>query len=136
MQIYTIRLKEGDELRSSLMNFAKENNLTAASILTCVGSINQANIRMADAAPARQDIREYSDPYEIVSLVGTFDGENCHIHIALSDTDGQVVGGHLKSVIVHTTAEIVVLNDETKRYVREMDKETGFIELSVKEKNV
>jgi len=134
MQIYTIRLKEGDELRSSLMNFAKENNLTAASILTCVGAVTKARLRMAGAQPDKQDIRDYEDSFEIISLTGTFGLDDGHFHIALSDKDGKMIGGHLKSAVIDITADIVILNDETLRYTTELD-ETGFTCLVVK-KNV
>lgn len=136
MKLYTIRLKPGQEIRSSLMDFAKKNDLTAASIVTCVAGAGLVKLRMAGAQPDSQDIREYTGPYEVVSLVGTFSADDGHFHIALSDKDDRVIGGHLKSAIVHLTAEIVIINDENSRYVREPDEETGFTELTIKENDV
>lgn len=46
------------------------------------------------------------------------------------DKDGKSFGGHLKEgTIIHPTAEIVIGEDETAVYTRELDEETGFPEL-------
>jgi predicted DNA-binding protein with PD1-like motif len=132
MQIHTIRLKPGDEIRSSLMNFARGKNLSAASIVTCAGAVEKANLRMAGATPNREDEREFVGPFEVVSLAGTFSVDDCHFHIALSDKNGQVIGGHLRSATVGVIAEIVILNDETVRYAYPMDEQIGFTGLEVR----
>lgn len=54
------------------------------------------------------------------------------IHIALSDREGNVIGGHLKDgCIVKYTAEVVfgVFNDAV--FERKLDRKTGFNELEV-----
>jgi predicted DNA-binding protein with PD1-like motif len=133
MKIYSLRLKPHQDLRIELLNFAKEKNIKAGSIVTCVGALKPSVLRMAGAKPNKQDIRKYEDTHEIVSFVGTLTGDNCHLHISLSDKDGHVIGGHLKDgSLVDLTAEIVIVEDEMTTYTREFDEQTGFPELTIK----
>lgn len=134
MQMYAIRLREGEDLRQSIIKFVTDNKLSSATIVTVVGSLSRAVIRMAGAQPDRQDIRTYQGSYEIVSLVGTVTKHGAaHLHISISDTDGKVIGGHLKDgSIVHTTAELVIASDPSLEFDREVDDVTGFDELVVK----
>ena len=44
---YALRLKPGEELYSSLLTFKKENNLQAAFVMTCCGSVTKATLRLA-----------------------------------------------------------------------------------------
>jgi hypothetical protein len=47
--------------------------------------------------------------HEIVSLVGTLALDGDHLHIAVSDSTGRTIGGHLmEGSLVYTTAEIAV----------------------------
>lgn len=77
-------------------------------------------------------ISELEGHYEIVSLVGTL-SETAHLHISLSDKDGHVIGGHvLDSLIVFTTAELVIGECTDYHMIRELDPKTGYPELSIK----
>ncbi len=135
MKLHSLRLKPGQDLRQELMNFAKQQNIQAGSLVTCVGALKPIVLRMAGAKPNEQDIRTFQDTHEIVSLVGTITGDDCHLHIALSNKNGQVIGGHLKEgSLVDLTAEVVIANDETVTYTRRMDEETKFPELIIKPK--
>ena len=78
-------------------------------------------------------LKTFEGKFEIVSLVGTFSLDGCHLHISLSDKDGNVIGGHLKEgCAIFTTAEIVISEIENMVFFREMDESTGFKELIVK----
>ena len=56
MKCYCLRLKPGEELKSSLMQFAKVNNLTAAFIMTCCGSVSKATLRFARGKPDKERV--------------------------------------------------------------------------------
>lgn len=74
---------------------------------------------------------QLTDCHEIVSLVGTLNNGG-HLHAALSDGEGRVVGGHvLGDMVVFTTAELVIGECESLQFEREFDEETGFDELTV-----
>jgi len=131
--MYAFRMNEGDDLKQKVINFVVENNLQSAVIACAVGSLSQASIRMAGALPGKQDVRQFKGAFEIVSLIGTVAPDGlCHLHISISDKDGQVIGGHVKEgCIVHTTVELSLLSDDEIRFSRQIDTITGFDELSV-----
>jgi predicted DNA-binding protein with PD1-like motif len=132
MKTIIFRLKPGADLKSSIEATIKQHNVHAGFIITCVGGLTQAVVRMAGATPDSQDIRTFKDDFEIVSLVGTISVNGTHLHMSFSDNDGIVHGGHLKEgTIIHPTAEIVIGIDEDIQMNREFDQETGFDELVV-----
>ena len=128
MNIHAIRLQPNQDLKKSLENYARENQINAGVVLTCVGSLKNATLRMAD----ENIIKTFTGKYEIVSLVGTFSADGCHLHISLSDKDGNVIGGHLKEGCdIYTTAEIVIGDIKNLIFTRAMDENTGFKELVI-----
>ena len=135
MKLIATRLREGQDLKEAIEAFVVERKLTSATVVSAVGSLSHARIRMAGAQPNAQDIRDYDSPMEIVSLTGNLGPGRVHLHIAVSDPEGAVTGGHLKEgSIVHTTVELVLATDETLAFTEEVDPETGFGELKVTER--
>lgn len=129
MKIHAFRLLPNQDLKISLEAYAQENQINAGAVLTCVGSLKYATLRMAD----ENVIKTFEKQFEIVSLVGTFSTDGCHLHISLSGADGNVIGGHLKEgCIIYTTAEIVISEIDNFIFTREIDENTGFKELVVK----
>ncbi len=125
---YAFRLHPHQDLKTEIENYVKLNQIQAGYVGTCVGSLNQAVIRLAD----KLEIRQFHKTFEIVSLVGTVSTNGCHLHISLSDDQGAVIGGHLKEgCLIHTTAEIVIVDLPNTRFTREEDPESGFKELVI-----
>ena len=54
-----------------------------------------------------------------------------HLHVCLSDAHGHTVGGHVMSLRVFTTAEIVLGECEQLAFSRPFDPQTGYGELEV-----
>lgn len=132
MNMLAYRIKPGQDLKRELERVVKENNIQSGFVATCVGSLSSVTIRMAGAKPELQDVRHFENHYEIVSLVGTLSLEGAHLHIAVSDSQGIVTGGHLKDgSLVATTAEVVISYEQNIRFKRKPDSKTGFNELSV-----
>lgn len=130
MKTYAFRLKSGRDLRFEINKFVKSKDIKAGVILTCVGNLSKAILRM----PGGKIIRKYVGSFEIVSLVGTVESGDEHLHILLSDEKGKVFGGHLKyGSIIGVTAEIVIGEIENMQFLRRLDKKTGYHELVVKE---
>jgi uncharacterized protein len=128
MRTYALRLRPHQDLRHELEAFAKANGLQAAFILTCVGSLRHAALRLAN----KPDTTEYEDKFEIVSLVGTLSPDGPHLHISLSDGTGAMVGGHLQhGNRIYTTAEIVIGELTDKVFSRPIDPETTYDELVI-----
>ncbi|PSI00179.1 PPC domain-containing DNA-binding protein, partial [Synechococcus lacustris] len=70
---------------------------------------------------------------EILSLAGTLSPDGAHLHIAIADSSGAVIGGHLcAGSLVRTTAEMVIGLLPDWRFSRELDLATGHAELQIK----
>lgn len=132
MRAHTFRLKPQQDLFDSIETFVKEHNLEAGCVLSAVGSLTHATLRLAN----REYYNEYDGHFEIVSITGTVSIHGSHIHVAISDGDGATVGGHLVSGCkVYTTAEIVLLELDDVVYKREMyENDSGYEELVVYKK--
>lgn len=132
MKTYAFRLQKGQDVKEQIKQFVKDNKIQAGVIITAVGCVYRAVIRMAGATPEKSDIRTYEEKLEVVSLVGTVSQNDSHLHISLSNKDGGVIGGHLKGeAIVDVTMEIVIGDMENVTFTTEFDKATGYKELKV-----
>jgi len=128
MQNYTFRLKPGQDLFDSIEAFVKEKHIEAGCILSGVGSLRQATIRLAN----REFNSEYEGHFEIVSITGTVSIHGSHLHISISDGDGKTIGGHFESGCkIYTTAEIVLAVFHDVVYKREPAEDSGYDELTV-----
>jgi predicted DNA-binding protein with PD1-like motif len=128
MQTYTFRLKAGQDLFDEIEAFVKERHIEAGCVLSSVGSLTHATLRLAN----RDYYNEYEGHFEIVSMTGTVSVHGSHIHVAISDGDGATVGGHLVSGCkIYTTAEMVLAVFEDVVYKREFAADSGYEELAV-----
>ncbi|MBU0613227.1 DNA-binding protein [Patescibacteria group bacterium] len=130
MKKHVIRLMPNQDLKKEIVNLIVKEKIRAGYVTTCVGSLKKATIRLADD----KSVKTWEERFEIVSIVGTVSPGKCHLHIALADKEGKVVGGHLKEgCLIHTTAEIIITEDEDRIYERVYNKDTGFDELSIRD---
>ena len=130
MRTFVIRLTDGQDLKEELLSFVKSKNIKAGFIITSVGSLKKAALRLAGA----KETKTFNEKFEITSLVGTLSQDGLHLHVALSDKKGNVIGGHLADgCIINTTAEIIIGEFEDKIFSRELDKKTGFNELKIRD---
>ncbi|OIN27362.1 PPC domain-containing DNA-binding protein [Vibrio barjaei] len=123
-----VRLTRGADLKQALHKLVAEHQIQAGSIASCVGCLSQISMRLAGA----EHTLKRSEPFEIVSLMGTLTPEHQHVHISVADSKGNVLGGHLlEESIVDTTAELIVHHYPELVFEREIDKSTGYTELHV-----
>ena len=131
MQIHTFRLSPGQDLFGEIETFVHEKHIEAGCILSAVGSLTHATLRLAN----RDLYNEYDGHFEIVSMTGTVSVHGSHLHIAISDGDGVTTGGHLVSGCkIYTTAEMVLAAFEDVVYKREFTVDSGYEELVVYKK--
>jgi uncharacterized protein len=132
MRAFTFRLKPGQDLFDSIEEVVKENKIEAGCVLSSVGSLTHATLRLAN----RNSYNEYGGHFEIVSMTGTVSVHGSHIHVAISDGDGVTTGGHLVSGCkIYTTAEIVLALFDDVVYKRELfENDSGYEELVVYKK--
>ena len=129
MKSHSFRLKPGQDLFASIESFAIEKNIQAGCVLSGVGSLTHATLRLAN----RNIHNEYKGHFEIVSATGTVSVNGSHIHVSISDEDGLTIGGHLvPGCKIYTTAEIVLAVFEDVLYRRELlENDSGYEELVV-----
>ena len=125
---YALRLEPGEDLRLALESRARTQPIPAAGIVSAVGSLTSAHIRMAGASTPRS----VAGPLEILTLSGTVGAGGAHLHIMVSDPQGHCIGGHVaQGCIVHTTAELVLLLLPGLQFDRRPDSTTGYPELAI-----
>jgi len=128
MKVVPLRLKPGDDLRRTLEAWLGEQQEQAGCVISAVGSLSLAQLRLAGATQATAIHGEL----EIVSLSGTLSPDGIHLHIAIADSSGTVIGGHLcAGSLVRTTAELVIGLLPEWRFRRELDPATGYAELRI-----
>ncbi|EDQ86056.1 uncharacterized protein MONBRDRAFT_34006 [Monosiga brevicollis MX1] len=129
-----------EELVDVLKDVVTQHGLRAAFVQTCVGSIEKACLRLASANRENgedfSDFLELDERCEICSLVGTLAVDEAgnfakHLHVTLADKAGRVVGGHVMSLQLFTTAEVVLGELTQAVFDRPLDPETGYDELTV-----
>jgi predicted DNA-binding protein with PD1-like motif len=129
--IHVIRLRPHADLKKSIVGFARDHDVEAGVIITCVGSLEQYNLRFANQ---HAGIAERGH-FEIISLTGTFSRMSCHLHLSLADEAGLVKGGHLlDDNLVYTTAEIAMAELPELTFERVEDPVYGYLELAVTHK--
>eukprot|EP00193_Tetraselmis_chui_P006934 CAMPEP_0177761884 /NCGR_PEP_ID=MMETSP0491_2-20121128/6045_1 /TAXON_ID=63592 /ORGANISM="Tetraselmis chuii, Strain PLY429" /LENGTH=276 /DNA_ID=CAMNT_0019277893 /DNA_START=1 /DNA_END=831 /DNA_ORIENTATION=+ len=135
MRAYALRVPPGEELKAALQAFVTDRDLQAVAVVTCVGSLTSATLRLANADrdSGDNDVVTRSERFEILSLVGTLSATHgCHLHVSLGDRDGRVFGGHcVGGMNVFTTAEVVLAECRGMAFERHYDERTGFKELCV-----
>jgi predicted DNA-binding protein with PD1-like motif len=135
MRMIATRLRKGQDLKSSIEKLVKAMDVSAATVISGVGSLSSATLRMAGAQADKQDIRTLDGPFEIVSLVGNIGLGRTHLHMSVSDKTGAVIGGHVKAgCTVDTTVELVLAVEDNLVFDEETDAQTGFGELSIRSK--
>jgi predicted DNA-binding protein with PD1-like motif len=137
MKTFPIRLFPGQDLRAALEAAVQSQNCRAAFVLSGIGSLSTAGLRLAGAEqPAR-----LTESMEILTLSGTVavDGDktashmHMHMHMSISTATGQVLGGHVApGCTVLTTAEVLLALLPDWQFTREPDAVTGYDELGVR----
>ncbi|CAB9527760.1 dNA-binding protein [Seminavis robusta] len=158
LQSHAVRIPANADLVPSLLEAAHQamqhSKAQSAFVMTAVGSLSTVTLRMAAtdkqeprsskkrkaqdegvslAGSTALQVKTFPNHFEIVSLVGTFSkGGGKHLHMSVSNAQGQVLGGHLVGGKVFTTLELVLGTMPGVAFTREMDEISGYKELVVK----
>ena len=128
MKVVPLRLPPGAALRRALEVWMVEQEEQAGCVLSAVGSLSLAQLRLAGSAEATAIQGEL----EILSISGTLSPDGAHLHIAVAGSSGAVIGGHLcAGSLVRTTAELVIGLLPDWSFHRELDPATGCAELQI-----
>lgn len=128
MKQHLIKLRKNDDLRQEIESYCRRERIKAAYIGTCVGSLQNLRLRKGDD----HSICNLEGPFEICSCVGTITVSESHLHIAVSDKEYQMLGGHLiYGTIVLNTAEIVIVELDSYELARDRNETSGYKELYI-----
>jgi predicted DNA-binding protein with PD1-like motif len=113
------KVRPGERGLTQLLKFAGETGVKNAVIVSAVGSMRNVRFRgiktgaRRPITPPRMQIHEVEGPLELVGLEGNLfpdeRGEiDCHLHIMLGKSSGEVIGGHLFDAEVFASCEILL----------------------------
>lgn len=127
---YVLRLLPGEDPKIELLKFVQKNNIKAASIVTAVGSLKKTVMRYAN----QKDPVTLEGFREVVALSGTLGSTSgSHLHLIVSDSKGETLGGHLgEGSQIYTTLEVVLQSYPDLEFERKVDPKTTFQELVIK----
>ena len=131
MKLRPLRLSPGTDLRRELEAAVGRDPARSAFVLSGIGSLVQARLRLADASAETT----FPGPLEILTIAGSLTADGAHLHVSVADRGGRVYGGHLAyGSEIRTTAEILMAEVHGWQLSREFDPATGYPELVVREK--
>jgi predicted DNA-binding protein with PD1-like motif len=111
LRTFVVIFDKGDEALGGLTDFAREEDLTGAS-LTAVGAFSRATLAYFD--PELMDYVDISvdNQAEVLSMIGDValadGGPEVHAHVVVGHRDGSTSGGHLRKADVFPTLEVVI----------------------------
>jgi len=109
---FVIRLDKGEEIMEALRKFCYLLAIASGSF-TAIGAVEKATISFFEPEKKKFSSKEFTGNYEIVSLTGNISQMRrepyLHCHVIISDNAFCVFGGHLKTAIVSTTCEIILM---------------------------
>lgn len=118
----------GEDVIVALRQIIADNQLQSSYIAGCVGSLTDVALRFA----GREENRYLTGKFEVVSLIGTLDATGEHLHLAVSDENGIMCGGHMMpGCTVRTTLELVIGELEQVTFSRQPCEYSGYEELVI-----
>lgn len=125
---FILVFKAGDELADGLLQFAKQQKLSAASF-KAVGALSSVRLGWFSWENKRYEPSVTLDEQiELLSLIGDValkDGEPVvHAHAVIGKKDGTAHGGHLLNALIRPTCE-VVLTESPTHLQKFIDPESG-----------
>ena len=127
-RFHALRLLPGQEVFSQLHAFIQQHQLQAAWIAGCTGSLTNVALRYA----GREETTLLTGTWEVISLNGTLELTGEHLHLAVSDPQGAMLGGHMMAgCTVRTTLELVIGELTNLAFSRQPCAVSGYDELVI-----
>lgn len=127
LRTFVVVMDKDDEAFGQLGAFAGEHHVSAAG-LTAVGAARAVTLGYFDPEISDYRSTEFAEQLEVLSLVGDIAlKENepaIHAHLTLGRKDSSTIGGHLQSLTVWPTLEVVV-TELPAHLAKKVDPETG-----------
>ena len=125
---YVVILDTGEEILSSLQQFANATRL-AGSSFKAIGALSQVELGWFNWETKKyQDAVKLDEQVELLSLIGDIALLNSepqvHAHLIVGRADGTAHGGHLMRATVRPTCELVI-TENPRHLQKEMVPELG-----------
>lgn len=124
---YLLRFDLDEEVISGLSQFAKEHTISAATF-SAIGAAKEVTLAYYNLETKQYEDREINQDVEILGIIGNIAILNndiaIHCHGSFGDRNFDVVGGHVKRLVVSATCEVSLTTLEGKME-REYDQKTG-----------
>ena len=104
-----LRLDKGDEIVACVLEAAKREGITLASVSGLGGSDNIDFGVWNGKAYDKTHLEGFHEITSLMGMVNTMGGEPYqHLHITCAGGDGSIKGGHLLACVISLTGEIVL----------------------------
>ncbi|HXF49730.1 MAG TPA: PPC domain-containing DNA-binding protein [Verrucomicrobiae bacterium] len=124
---YFLRLGKGEEVVSSIVEFATKENISSGAFFG-LGAINNFELGYYDLKTCKYEKEKFEEDMEVGNITGNIaalDGKPfVHAHVTVSGKNLKAFTGHLFSAEVALTLEIFVFTSFAK-IERKMDAEIG-----------
>lgn len=125
--IHILRFERGEEVIAELAAYCQEHGITGAHF-TLIGAASEVVLLFYDLAVKEYKERVLTKDVEVTGIIGNIavlsDKVVVHAHGTFSDETFAAFGGHVKSLRVSATAE-VILTTFKNSLIRTFDEETG-----------
>lgn len=140
---FIIKIPPGETLGERLVEFARTAGVKQAAIVSGIGSVRDIRFRGIKTGAKlpitvpRMHRHDVEGPLELLGLTGNIfpgeDGEiDCHLHITVALSSGEVIGGHLYEAVVFATCEIVLVEFHAEGIERHRSKSGGIPTVYIK----
>lgn len=124
---FILVLKKGENIHKSILQCANDAKLSGATLIG-IGALERTTLNYFDHKTKAYKKKKFPQFLELLALNGNITQLNgkrvAHIHVALSDNNFHMIGGHLGDSFVGATAEIKI-TPLKGRLVKQKDKKTG-----------
>lgn len=108
---YVVRMDRGEEVMETLTTLCEQEGIRLASV-EAIGAVDRAVVGLYDVGEKVYHKKEFTEPMELTSLLGTVtekDGKPyLHLHATLCDANMQAHGGHVNALYISATCEMVL----------------------------
>ena len=118
-----------EDILKSLNDFCNRNNIRTGQF-SIIGAVKRASLGFYNQEKKVYDkVNNYDKPMEIVSCSGNISIKDeksfVHMHMVVSDEDGNAFGGHVMTGTEIFAGEFVIHSFKGEDLVRSTDKQTG-----------
>ncbi|MCD8492502.1 MAG: DNA-binding protein [Geovibrio sp.] len=146
LRTFIIKIQPGEDLVEKLAATVREIGIDHAVVTSALGSVTDVKFRGIKAGAKlpitvpRMTVHNIEGPLELLGLSGNFFPDasgrtDCHLHIQMSKSSGEVIGGHLFSAKVFASCEIMISELHTEGIERHYSKTGGTATIFIEEEH-